>query len=220
MLAIVLQHLLSFTNSSFSTIIPDVVNGLEELCIEINEFLLLLFGYLKYLFALLLMILGGMTLLKVRGVYLMERLRNKSKFDENESFKDKIKKTHVILGMAYMFMGFGLIFNYLIYILIWVLEPLPDKLFFQFIDIGGFIEPQYILRISIYDFAIAPHEKTIYLCLAYISLISLITITVSIWFLSKGGDMLNHPKGSFSVFIGGVMAGILAGFTTCLPFLI
>lgn len=207
------------SNSTFSTIIPDVVGGLEELCISINEFLLLLFGYMKYVFALILMILGVMTLLRYRGVYLYQRFSYDS-HDKSEKFKEKLKKTHVLLGLFYIFTGFGIIFNYLIYILLWLLDPLPDRLFFEFLDIGGMIEPQYIIRISNYDFAITPHEKTIYICIAYFSFLSLLQISVSIWFLSKGGDPLNHPKTTYMFLISGVMEGILAGFTTCLPFLL
>ncbi len=206
-------------NSTLYTGIPDIVNGLEELCMSINEFLLLLFGYMKYIFALILIILGIMTLLRYRGIYILQRYSQNS-YDKKEKITEKLKKTHVILGIVYIFTGFGIIFNYLIYILIWVLDPLPDGLFFQFLDIGGMIEPQYILRISNIDFAIQPHEKTIYICVAYFSLLSLIQISTSIWFISKGGQLLTHPNMTYSILISGVMEGILAGFTTCLPFMI
>jgi len=200
-------------------VIPDVIGGLEEICMAINEFLLLLFGYMKYIFALILMILGVMTLLRYRGIFMLQRYSYNS-YEKKEKFTEKLKKTHVILGIVYIFTGFGIIFNYLIYILIWCLDPLPDGLFFQFIDIGGMIEPQYILRISNIDLAITPHEKTIYLCIAYISLLSLIQVSLSIWFISKGRELLSHPNITYSILITGVMEGILAGFTTCLPFMI
>jgi hypothetical protein len=218
LMSLILQIFFS-ENSTLYTTIPEVINGLEELCISINEFLLLLFGYMKYIFALILMILGVMTLLRYRGIFMLQRY-SYNLHEKKEKFKEKLKKTHVILGIVYIFTGFGIIFNYLIYILIWCLDPLPDRLIFQFIDIGGMIEPQYILRISNINLAMAPHEKTIYLCFAYISLFSLIQISTSIWFISKGGQLLNHPILTYSVLISGVMEGILAGFTTCLPFMI
>jgi len=115
-------------------------------------------------------------------------------------------------------MGFGILFNYLIYILIWVLDPLPDRLFFDFINVGNIIKPKDMLRISNIELAIAPHEVTIYLSVSFISFLSLLQISVCIWFICKG--TLLYPNYVYTILIAGVMEGILAGFTTCLPFLI
>jgi len=215
LLNIFLQRLF-FDNSTFTTLVPDIIGGLEDFCLSINEFFLTFFGYMKYLFAIILMILGVLTLLRYRGIYLHQRFRNKTY--KNEELKEKLKKSHVFVGILYFFMGFGMLFNYLIYILIWVLDPLPDRFFFDFINVGNIIKPYDMLRISNIELALAPHEATIFLSVAFISFLSLLQISVCIWFICKGS--LLHPNYVYTILIAGVMEGILAGFTTCLPFLI
>jgi len=209
-------HILFSENSTFSTLIPDVVGGLEDLCFSINEFFLTFFGYMKYIFALILIILGIMTLFRYRGVSMFQKF-NQSSYKE-ENVKEKLKNSHVFIGIIYIFMGFGILFNYLIYILIWVLDPLPDRLFFEFINVGNIIKPYDMLRISNIELALAPHEATIYLCVAFISFLSLLQISVCIWVICRGTFL--HPNTIYTVLIAGVLEGILAGFTTSLPFLI
>ncbi|TES95490.1 MAG: hypothetical protein E3J90_09680 [Promethearchaeota archaeon] len=67
-------------------------------------------------------------------------------------------------------------------------------------------------------FGISPvylYEKTIYYGVAIFSFLSLLTIVISLWqIINKEGTV---TKKSIVSLISGVVMGILAGFTTCIP---
>jgi len=202
----------------YTLLVSDIFNGVEELCMDLNEFFLIFFSYMKYILAFILIFVGLLTLFRYRGIYLMDRFRSKKKLSENESVKEKLKKVHVFLGMSYVFMGFGIIFNFLTYILLWVLDPLPDGFLFQFLGVGNIIDPSSIYRISNYNAAISPHERTIYFCFAFISFLALLQIALSIWFIINENKIIHGHYNIFLILIAGLIEGMLVGFTTCLPF--
>jgi len=79
-----------------------------------------------------------MTLFRYRDVYQLERLRNQSKNYIEPNLKDKVKQSHIILGMIYLCILLGIFFGYFTHFLIWILDPLPDRFIFQFINFSDF----------------------------------------------------------------------------------
>lgn len=66
--------------------------------------------------------------------------------------------------------------------------------------------------------AIYPHEQTIYYCAVIASFGAIVDLIIAVWYTV---NMITYnPKTAFSMLIGGVTTGILAGFTTCLPLFI
>ncbi|TFF98353.1 MAG: hypothetical protein EU541_06930 [Promethearchaeota archaeon] len=195
---------------------------LEKLFQVINGLFFLFFSYSKYIFAFILILLGFLTLLKFRGIYRDERARGRVNERKNNDWKEKIKKTYIITGMIYIFMGFGVIFNFLTYVLIWILEPLPDKLIFEFMNVSGIFDSDYLYHLSDIqnNSTINPFEKTFYYGLAFISFIGILQIIVCIYFIIKQGNIIKNPIKMITILIGGVAEGILAGFTTSLLFFI
>ena len=60
-----------------------------------------------------------------------------------------------------------------------------------------------------------PYEKTIYYGVAISSFLALLTITISLWqIINKEGTI---TKKSIISLIIGIVTGLYAGFTTCLP---
>lgn len=193
----------------------------EQLFNIINGLFFLFFLYSKYIFALILIILGLMTLLKFRGYHRKERVMGGIKEFKNKDWKEKMKKTYIIVGLIYIFMGFGIIFNFLTYILIWMLEPLPDKFIFEFLKVGGVLDPEYLAHLSdINHSTINPYERAFYYFLALISFLGILQIMVGIYFIIKQGNIIKNPIRIFFMIMGGIIEGILAGFTTSLLFFI
>jgi len=126
------------------------------------------------------------------------------------------RKPRLILGCVYIVLAFGILFNYITYALIWVLDPLPDRLIFSFINFAGIIDPFTMNRIMDISASIYPHEQTIYYCVAFGSFVAVVDVIIAVWYLVNRVPF--NPKMAFSLLIGGVTAGILLGFTTCLPF--
>ncbi|MBD3195674.1 MAG: hypothetical protein GF317_11490, partial [Candidatus Lokiarchaeota archaeon] len=193
--------------------IDNIFMGLENLCEVINGFFILFFSYVKYIFAIILLIIGLMTLFRQRGIYKLERLRTHSKNLMEQSVKDKLKQTHVILGMIYICMSLGIIFKYFTICLMWILEPLPDGFIFSFINFFEGINPEYIERLSDLDAALYPHEKTVFFVLAFFSFTSLIQIFVSVWTIINNGNRMGNPKMVYTLLFTGLVEGMLAGFT-------
>jgi hypothetical protein len=204
-----------FLINNYQNPIEDLISGLELWCVAFNEFALIFFGYLKYILAFILLIIGILTLLKLRGIYSQSRLRVNNKTVEEH---DSLYKPRLILGTVYIVIASGILLNWFTYFLIIILDPLPDRLIFNFINFNGDIDPFMMNRIMDINAAIYPHEQTIYYCVALASFGGIVDIMISVWYLVN--RVTYNPKMAFGLLIGGVTTGILTGFTTCLPFFI
>ena len=141
--------------SSLDDTIIDIVNFFESFCIVFNQYANIIFIILKYIFVIVLIGCGVLTLLKARGIYFRTRAFSSEK-DDNKT--DPLTKPRLILGTVYIVVGSGILFNYLTYFLIWFLDPLPDRLIFSLINLID-IDPYAINRITDIHLAIYPHEK-------------------------------------------------------------
>lgn len=192
-------------------VVNDIIVGLENFCIAFNNFFLILCRYLKFIFVFIILSIGILTLLRLRGVYRQSRLVSKDKLE------DQFMKPRLILGCSYIVLAFGILFNYITYFLIWILDPLPDRLIFNFIAFNG-IDPFYLNGIMDISTSLYPHEITIYYCFSLISLMALLNVLISLWYLVNNNRLINNPLNVFMWLISGVIQGILFGFNTCLPF--
>jgi len=184
----------------------------DDLFIEINSFIELLFGYLKYVFFGILLIIGILTLFSLRGKYFLERIR----YSKEQKLADNpMTKPRLVLGSFYIVFAFGILLDWFTYFLLVVFDPLPDRLIFNFISLSGIIDPFALNNISDISKALYPYEKTIYYAVAIVSFMALLTIVISLWqIINKEGTI---TKKSIVSLITGVVMGLLTGFTTCLP---
>jgi len=148
----------------------------------------------------------------LRGKYMLERIR----YSKEEKLADNpMTKPHLILGSLYIVFAFGILLDWFTYFLLVVLDPLPDRLLFNFISLSGIIDPFALNRMSDISMTVYPYEKTIYYGVAILSFLALLTIVISLWqIINKEGTI---TKKSIVSLITGIVTGLLAGFTTCLP---
>jgi len=196
---------------SLENVFNYIIAGLENFCIAFNDLFLILCQYLKYIFVFIILTIGILTLYRLRAVYRQSRLINKEKQE------DLFIKPRLILGCSYIVLAFGILFNYITYFLIWILEPLPDKLIFSFIEFSG-IDPKYLNRLNNLTECQFPHEETIYYCFSYLSLFALLQVLISLWYLINNNRLIHYHNKAFYVLVSGIIDGILFGFNTCLPF--
>jgi len=156
---------------------------------------------------------GVLTLLKARGFYFKARAFS-SENDENKT--NSLTKPRLTLGCVYIVLGFGILFNYLTYFLIWILDPLPDRLVFSFINIID-IDPYAINRITDIHLSIYPHEKTIYYAFAMLSFACTVHLTISIWYVL---NKVKNPRDTIILLFKAVPGCIMFGFTTFIPLLL
>jgi len=194
------------------SIIDQFLPNFDGLFIEINSFIELVFGYMKYIFFGILLIIGISTLLSLRGKYFLERIRYSK---EQKLVDNPMTKPRMILGILYIIFAFGILFDWFTYFLLFVLDPLPDRLIFNYISLSGIIDPFATNNISDISKAVYPYEKTIYYGMAILSFMAILAITISLWqIINKEGTI---TKKSITSLITGIVMGLIAGFTTCLP---
>ncbi|MBY8983788.1 MAG: hypothetical protein KGD65_01840 [Candidatus Lokiarchaeota archaeon] len=196
---------------SFENVVDDIILGLENWCVAFNDFFLIFIQYIKYIFVFILLAIGILTLLRLRGIYLQPRLK------KVEKEEDTLTKSRLILGTLYISFAFGILFNYGTYFLMWILDPLPDRIIFNFIEFSG-INPLYLNGIKDISMAQLPHEKTIYYCFSSISLTCFLDIVLSLWYLINNNRIINNPRRTMICLFSGVTGCILFGFTPFLPF--
>jgi len=203
----------SHSSLRLENLFGDMANALEAWCIEFNKYATIYFKSIKFIFVLILLICGILTLLKLRGIYFKSRLISS---DKDVDMTDLLTKPRLILGSAYIILAFGILFNYFIYFLIWALEPLPDKLIFSFIPLID-IDPYITNRITDINAAIYPHEKTFYYVVAMFSFFFTLHLILSIWyFIYKS----KHPRGTMFHLVISVSGVIIFGFTTFMPLML
>ena len=175
-----------------------------------NNFFVLFFQYMKYIFAFILLILGILTLLSLRKIYFDKKLVNTN---VNEDF---LRKSRLVVGIFYIIMGSGILFNYLIYFLILILEPLPDQLIQRFIidSINSYIK----------DLNYQEHVLTLFdICLsnafALGSFFALLWLFLSFWYFFHN-NILKNPRKTLGWLTSSVASGILFSFSSCLPLLL
>ncbi len=201
------------------------LEGMEAWCEEFNYFCEIYFGYLKFLFIFILLVFGLMSVLKSKkgtsDVWFQRYsgvIQNQSQVEQEDdmSYSDnkKINKVNLFVGFVFFLLAAGILFDYFTYFLIWSLEPLPDRLIFNFIDFSGDIDPSYLNRIMDITVSQYAHEKTIYYCIALSSFGALVNLLGGLWCLFSQKSI----KVSFSLITVGLTTAILTGFTTCLPF--
>ncbi len=207
--------LTEFLTTAPDQIMGDLIAGLENWCIIFNKFSVYFFLYMKYIFFLILFLIAIFTFAKFRGIYRISRTKLAFQEDSVEGMKDGFKGPRLTMGMMYLILAFGILFNFITYFLILILDPLPDRLIFEFIDFSGYLDPEMLNRIQNIEAAMYPHEQSIYYGVAMASFVALLDIILSIYYLviNTGKD----NKRPIAMLIGGVSTGILTGFTTCLP---
>jgi hypothetical protein len=199
--------------SDLNDIIADIIIYLENFCIAFNQYAHIYFIVFKFVFVFVLLGCGILTFLKVRGIYFKSKVFPKANLDIKT---DPLTKPRLIVGTIFVVMGSGILFNYLIYFLIWLLEPIPDRLIFSFFCLEE-IDPFALNRISNINMAIYPHEKTIYYVIAIASFINTIYVFFSIFlYLNK----VDKPRNIFFWLTSAIPGGILFGFTTFMPLML
>jgi hypothetical protein len=196
---------------SFENVVNDIILGLENWCLVFNDFFIIFIQYIKYIFVFIILSIGILTLLRLRGIYLQPRLK------KTEKDEDTLYKSRLILGTLYISLAFGILFNYGTYSLIWILDPLPDRLIYNFIEFSG-IDPFLLNGIKDISMAQLPHEKTLIYCFSLGSLTSFLDILLSLWYLINNNRIINNPRRTMGFLFSGVGGCILFGFTPFLPF--
>jgi hypothetical protein len=179
---------------------------IEDILTFFNSIIPLVFIYLKYILSFILIAIGILTLLKLRGIYIQQRAKGVK--DE----EDQLKNTRLIVGTFYLFVAFGILFNHLIYFLIWISNPLTEGLIFVLFDIFKHaIQEQTGFNIDVFKSYIHP-------LFALFSFIAILHLALSCYYLINSNRTISNPRAQLiSLFIA-VTETVFFGFTACFPY--
>jgi len=199
--------MLNFMNND---LIEDLLSGiiLSDLEMLYFGFFQAIFQFMKYTFVFIIIFIGLLTLTRLRGIYLQQRGKGIMKEE------DQLGKVRLILGTLYLSFGFGILFNYLIYFLIWILSPLPNGLIYSLIEIGSRYIPETFLflrdRLLIYMHPI----------IAFASFLGIIYFFLSLYYLINNNRVISNPHGIIRLLIKSIVMIIFLGFSTSFPYLV
>ena len=177
----------------------------------LNLLFLMYLKYSKYILVIILLFIGSLTLLKLRGAYFQQQLKSNGKNSEESS---QIMKVRLTLGCAYIIIGSGILFNYLTYLLMWILEPLPDGFIFYLIDLTNCFLIETISGRSI----ILNELPIIYNFIALGSYNGMLHLILTIWYFVDKSRPLVNPRKTLKNLGISLTICLFCGFTTFLPY--
>ncbi|MHA1756128.1 MAG: hypothetical protein ACTSVV_05110 [Promethearchaeota archaeon] len=181
------------TNFSFIT---DFESNFEYIINLLYLFIIIF----KYTIIIVLLFLGILSFIEKINANAKNRC-----FQEDYSKKDNKKYW---LGILYLFLGLGFLFNYLIFFLIWLVNLLPDGLLIQYFE-KSMVLP---LSSSSKSFLGSNLERTIIIIISLGSLYGILNLIISIWFLFQFKNIKN-PKVVIIYLIHSLFFCIIFGFT-------
>jgi len=187
-----------------------LINFLDQVVETVNIFFFIYLSYSKYILVIIMLFIGILTLLKLRGVYFHQRLKTTEELSKESN---QIKKIRLILGCVYIIIASGILFNYLTYFLMWILEPLPDGFIFYLIDLINFNFEAVIGRsIIISEYSIT------YNFIAFWSYNGVLHLILTLWnFIDKSRPLVN-PRKALKNLVLSLAICLFCGFTTFMPY--
>lgn len=185
-------------------VVPLEIFNFDGVLNGFNSFMSVLFFILKYLFAVVLILLGTISVLRSRGMRNPQMKR--SFFFLNSRF---------IVGMVYFILGIGFIFDFMIYPLILLFRSIPDMLIIPLLRSLAFIPQDFINVFFLNNNLETPLEIFVQYIMGIVSFLIFLSIILNIWFLNNNRDY-NLSKQVFGLIIG-FIAGFLFSFSRFLP---
>lgn len=169
---------------------------LEILSNFYNLFLPVIFVSLKYSLGIILISIGVLFILYLRGFNFKRKVMG---LDQKNNY---LRKTRLILGSMYIILGFGIIFDYLTYLLIWIFHPFKSLIL---TIMENLIENFYFISELIHPF------------IALGSFLAILQYFLSLFYFVNNRTVINRPQKSAYVLICSVLEIVLFGFE-CLPY--
>lgn len=178
----------------------------ENLYIFFVSFFPVLFLILKFVIVFILLVLGILYLLSLKGIFLKRKLLN-LKDDDND-----FNNLRIVLGVGFIILAFGFLFNYLIYFFIWLFQSFDGFLIVGINLVESFISEILGLNLVIFNNVI---ERLIALC----SFVALFQMILASFYFINNRIVLVDSKKATTLIISSVIQVLLFGFE-CLPYLL
>ena len=203
-----------FLSSVFDPI-NDIFGNISGIFEWFNGIVSIFFSALKYVLFVLLIIMSVLTFLKFKKNYSIFKAYKASK-NLPEGFV--LKKKQFIGGIVYILLAFGILFKFITYFLLIILDPIPDRFVLELLNSAGVFNPWALDGVINTSNFGSPIEMTVYYVFTVASLICFVEVLVSVWLIIS--ENIIHIKKVFLHLFAWIFMGFLFGFTTFLPLLL
>ena len=149
----------------------------------------LIFVFLKFTLVSVLFSIGILVLFRLRGVYLQQRLKG-----ELSSKNMALRNVRLILGFTYIIIGFGILFNYLTYILIWLFRNFNGILLVSLNSLNKVVSEEYHSNITLFIELFHP-------IIAILSFVAILQYLMAIFYLINNNRVISNPKKAITLLI-------------------
>jgi len=180
---------------------------IDDVLMAIINILITFYGYAKYLFATIFLVIG--ILIFYKKFY----LRNRIKKYKTENYHVIVPE--VIVAIIYIIVAFGLYFNFILALILNLAEFAPPPMIFEFLSLFDFFDLSYMISPTSQEWGyLTINEQLIILLIGTFSLFGFLTLIFGIlifidkdlWGKKSGFKWI--ISGFFIVFILGVSPGV------------
>jgi hypothetical protein len=167
----------------------------------------IIFIFLKFTIVGILFCIGILVLFRLRGVYLQQRVKG-----EVSNNNRAMRRIRLILGFTYIITGFGILFNYLIYILIWFFRDFNGFLLLSLNSISNVIPVEYRANITLFIELFHP-------IIAILSFSAILQYVMALFYLINNNRVISNPKKAITLLIISTIEILFFGME-CLQYLL
>ena len=167
----------------------------------------MVFYFLKFTLVGILFSIGILVLFRLRGVYLQQRIKGDGS-DNNKA----MRKVRLILGFSYIITGFGILFNYLIYILLWFFRNFNGILLSSLDSLNAVISEEFHINFTLFIELIHP-------IIALLSFTAILQYIMALFYLINNNRVISNPQKAITLLIVSTIEILLFGME-CLQYLL
>ena len=113
--------------------------------LSLLNFFQIIFIFLKFTLVGILFGIGILVLFRLRGVYLQQRIKGEA-LNNNRA----MRRVRLFLGFTYILTGYGILFNYLTYFLIWFFRNFNGILLFTLNSLNFMISEEFHINMKFF----------------------------------------------------------------------
>ena len=106
-----------------------------------------------------------------------------------------LKRKQLIGGIVYMLLAFGILYDFITYFMLIILDPIPDRFALEFLNYAGVFNPWALNGVIDMSSFGSPIETTVFYGFTFASFICFVEVLVSIWLIIT--DNIIHIKKVF-----------------------
>ena len=166
-----------------------------------------IFFFLKFTLVGILFSIGILVLFRLRGSYLQQRIRG-AVSDNNSA----MRRVRLILGFSYIIIGFGILFNYLTYMLIWLFSNFNGILLFSLNSLNIVISEEFHINFTLFIEFFHP-------IIAILSFTAILQYIMALFYLINNNRVISNPQKAITLLIVSTIEILLFGME-CLQYLL